>query len=144
MEPILPGVDFGRTIPTPPFRPASIGIANFVGPVQHISIPHEVHARLVVAIDDKQWKSGDSLFDYVHLPVAEHCVDRAAPIATEMLALAKWEVVKDAGGELIVEVELRQPPIRFLRSGEWPVHGTRKCPQTVGEAGIEGARVGIA
>src|ERR1035441_3635814 len=78
------------------------------------------------------------------MPISENCIRSAAPIAAEPLAFPKWKVVKNASRELVVEVDLGEPPIQLAGSGQRPVHRTRKRAESVWKSGIKSPGVGIA
>ena len=78
------------------------------------------------------------------MPVPQNRIGSSAPIAAETLALTKGEIIENARGELVVEVELREAPVQFLTAGQRPVHCAGQSSESVGKPGIESAGIGIA
>src|SRR5271155_2843719 len=83
------------------------------------------------------------MFDKGHLPIPKSCVGRAVPVSAEHFASAERQVVNDAGGEVVVEVDLRQAPIQLRPVRKREIGRTQQRTQTVGEAIIVGVRIGI-
>src|ERR1700733_15547715 len=129
-------------------RACLVRVAHFVGTIQAAAVPLEIHTRAtevsVRARDHEERKSRSDFFNDVYLPVTQNCVANAVHIAAKRLAFAEWEFVKDAGSELVIEVDLRQAPICPGSSGQRPVSRTRGCACAVREAGVKGARPGVA
>src|SRR5580700_2428227 len=71
-------------------------------------------------------------------------VGGSAPVAAEPLALAEGQVIKDAGGKTIIEVELRQAPIEPRGPGQRIIKRAGVSTQAVSQTGIEISRIGIA
>src|SRR5580704_18198998 len=116
VEPILVSVDLGRAVRIATFRPCLVRIAHFVRTLQGEAVIGEVRARLIGAIDHKQREAGGDSFDQIHLPMPEEGVGGGTPATAKPFALAEWQVIKDAGGKVVIEVQLRQPPIQFVES----------------------------
>src|ERR1019366_3165494 len=83
------------------------------------------------------------MFDEGQLPIPKSCVGRAIPVTAELLAPAERQIVNDATREIIVEVDLRQTPIQLLPIRKREIGRTQQGTQTVGEAIIVGARIGV-
>src|SRR5579864_2184308 len=65
IEPVLQGVNLGRTTCLPSHIPAFIRVAYLDRSVESgTAVPEEGHARLVVAVDHKQWEARDCPLDY--------------------------------------------------------------------------------
>jgi len=58
------------------------------------------------------------VFDHGYLPAAEERVGRMVPIASKALAGAERKVVDDAGGEVVVEIDLGKRPVQFAPIGQ--------------------------
>src|SRR6202041_573361 len=71
-------------------------------------------------------------------------VGGAAPAAAILLAFAERQVIEDAGGKTVIEVQLRQAPIQLRSARQRVIERTWVRAETVGQAGIEIARIGIA
>src|SRR5579862_5013802 len=100
---------------------AVIGIAALVRAIPVGSVVLERNARLIVAVDHKIRESGQDSFDHGNLPVAQNSVRRATPVAAIGLALAEGKVINHAGGELMIEVDLRPTPIGFVGTRQGPI-----------------------
>src|ERR1700678_2651181 len=120
---------------------AGIGVADLVGAIQTAPVPLKIHLRTrtgtVVAVDHKQGKPGSGLFNDVDLPTAKDRVFGAVPRTAKRLALAKRQVIKDAGGKIVIQVDLREAPIRLTCTGERPVSGTREGAIAIGHSGVK-------
>src|SRR5580704_423723 len=96
--------------------PRLVGIANFVRALQNQPVVEKEHTRLIGAVDHKKWEARLCPFNQVYLPVSQQYIGSSAPIAAEVLALAKRQVVKNARGKDIIQIKLGQTPIQPLSS----------------------------
>jgi hypothetical protein len=51
-------------------------------------------------------KSGNRAFDYVYFPAASNGIDRPVPVTAKCLSFAKRQFIRNAAGELMVQVDL--------------------------------------
>src|SRR5205807_5229371 len=138
IEPVLQGVNLGRTTCLSSHIPALVRVAYLDRSVESgTAVPEEGHARLVVAVDHKQWKARNCPLDYVDGPIAENSIGNPIPIATDMLAPSKGQVVEHACGELTVRIKGRERPVRLLRARQRPVNRSWERPESVRQPGIE-------
>src|ERR1700728_2422258 len=137
-----------RAVSPSTFRTADVRIANFIWAVQAVAVPCEVHTGTaevaVVASDHEQREPGCRFLDYIQLPIPKNRIGHTIPAASEFLPFAKRQIIENAGGELVVEIDLRKAPIQFLSPGQWPVHGTGKRTYPIRKTRIERSRIGIA
>ena len=70
-----------------------------------ISVVRKILSGNVTAIDYVQRESRRSPFNQIDLPMSQRGVNRTAPVAAPVLTLAEWQIVDNAGGEAIVEVQ---------------------------------------
>ena len=61
-----------------------------------------------------------------------------------MFAPAEGQIVDDAGGEVVVEIDPGKSPIQFVPIGKRKVGGTIIGTQTIGKPRVVSARVGVA
>ena len=89
-------------------RVVSVATGNLVRPVPVVGIAAgiEADAGLVKAVDERDWKTGRDSLDQRQLPVADDGVGCIVPSAAELLAAAKGQVINDAGGEAVIEIDL--------------------------------------
>ena len=85
----------------------SPGATKLIWADKVIPVVGQVHARTVVTRDNEDWESGSGLFDHVDLPISEDRIRNPVPVAPELLALAKWQVIDQAGSEVVIELNLR-------------------------------------
>jgi hypothetical protein len=83
-----------------------------IGPIQEISVPLKIDARIVRVSHEEREPGRDSL-DHIHFPISQDRIDGTAPIAAKLLAFSEWQIIGNAGRELVIEVELREPPIQL-------------------------------
>ena len=97
----------------------AIATGDLVGsvPVITVSSVLEEDTGLVVAVDEWNWESGRNSFDQRQLEVAEKRVGQAIPAAPELFATAEGQIVNDAAGEAVVQVDLRKTPVQMLPVG---------------------------
>src|ERR1700722_3596327 len=125
VEPVLESVNLGGTVGAAGFGAGLIGIADQVWARICIAVIREKHARRVAAVNYEQGESRRDPLDKIQLPVPEDGIRRATPIAAELPAFSERQIVENAGGEAVVEIELRQPPVQLLRSGQRIVNRAR-------------------
>src|SRR5438477_7047604 len=115
IEPVLNRVDSRRSHATRIAldRPCLVWIADLVWTLVSASVIGEEHSRSITAIDYEQRESGSGPDDRIQLPVPEDGIGRTAPITAELLTFPEWQVVQDAGGEAVIQIQLRQSPIQF-------------------------------
>ena len=126
--------------------PRLIGIANHIRPVQTVAVPLKIHAgdprtarrSRVGAVDHKQGEPGESSLNNVDFPIARNRVDWTAPSVAVTLALTKGQLISHAARKLMVEVKLRQAPIRIVCAGQRPECGSREGAQTIRHSGVVG------
>src|SRR5579871_3740476 len=102
IEPVLYGMDLRRAIRSSGFWTRSVGISDLIWTIQHIPIPHEVHARGIAAIHDEQRESGSSFLDDVDLPASKNRIGSPIPCAAELLTFPERQVVQHTGRELVI------------------------------------------
>src|ERR1035438_2924149 len=78
------------------------------------------------------------------MPISQDRVHRAIPVPPEVLTLAEGQIVENAGGEAVIQIQLRKTPVELLGSRERTLQGAGVGAQAVGHARIEGARPRIA
>src|ERR1700688_712243 len=144
IEPIGESVNLSRTIRTASFGACLVRIAHLIRPLQNQSVVEEEDAGLIRAIDHEERKPRLGPFDDIDLPISQHCVNRSTPVAAEMPSLTERQIIENAGGKDIVQVELRQSPIQLLRTRERPIECARIAAQTVRKTGIESAGPSVA
>src|SRR5580704_15410850 len=88
------------------YRAGFIRIADFVGTVHAQEVVVKERSGIVGAIDDEEREAGSGLDDGIGLPVAEDGVDRPAPVGAPGFAFAEGQVVENAAGETVIEIEL--------------------------------------
>ncbi len=100
-----------------------VRVAYFVGTGQAGSIiVQETDTRtagaeaIVGTIDDKNRETGGDFLNDGYLPVPQESVGRATPTGAEMFALAKGQVVNDAGAEVVVKIQPGQSPIQLIKA----------------------------
>src|SRR4029077_20473430 len=86
---------------------ARLGAASLVRAVETVSVVLEVDSRLAEAIHYANPESGGGLFDYRQLPIPQNRVGCAVPGTAESLALTEGQFVNHAGGEIVIEIDLR-------------------------------------
>ena len=62
--------------------------------------------KTIVAVDEGNGEAGGDALDEGDLPVAEEGIRERIPTAAEGLATAEGQVVEDAAGEAVVQVDL--------------------------------------
>src|ERR1700734_1425192 len=77
-------------------------VTHFVRAVLRSSIPFEIDARLVIAVNQEEGEPRGRLFDQIDLPPPENRVRNSTPVAAVAFAFAEGQFVEDAGGELII------------------------------------------
>lgn len=87
----------------------SVAISNLSRAVPVIAVAAVLKEgpRLVIAVDQGHGKSRRDSLDESHLEVAKKSVGHTTPITAELLTPAEGQIVDEAGGETIVEVDLR-------------------------------------
>src|SRR5580700_4908260 len=107
----------GGVEPLADTRIAHLGVTDLVGAVDAVAVVLEIYSRVVAARKQEKRESGSGFFDHSHFPISQDRVDRTAPGASEPLALAGRQFVDQAGGEIMIEIDLRQAPIQLLPPG---------------------------
>src|ERR1700722_6379713 len=97
----------------------------------------------VGAVDEGNREARSNLLDERELPASKQGVGDPIPVASILLAPAERQIVNEAAGETVVEVDLRQCPIQFLPIWKWEVGRAQQRAKTIGEAIIIGVRIGI-
>src|ERR1019366_8419217 len=69
---------------------------------------------------------------------------RPVPTTSPFLTLAERQVVNDAGGEILIQVDLREAPIETLPVRERKVSGANDAPQAIRKSRIVGSRVSVS
>src|SRR5215472_10866309 len=94
----------------------NIATRDLVRTVEVVSVTAvvEENSGRVNAVDQGDRKAGRDLLDQGQLPASEKRVGCVAPIAPELLAPAERQIVNDARGEAVVEVDLRARPVEVL------------------------------
>src|SRR5215831_10614611 len=87
--------------------------ANLVRAVEGVAVTVEVHTRLIGAGKDKDREPGGDPFDDVDLPVSENGVGDIVPVAAELLAMPKRQVVNNARRKAVVQVDLGKRPVEL-------------------------------
>src|SRR6267378_3170030 len=98
----------------------------------------------VVTVNHEKGKAGGRSYNGVYLPVAENRVHRATPAAPELLALPERQLVGDAGGELVIQVERGKRPVQLLISRQREIGCSGERTQAVGHTRVKRTRVGVA
>ena len=93
---------------------AELTRTNLIGAVR----AREVHSGKVSARDHEERESRRNFFDHIDCPISQDGVYRAAPLAAELLTPTKRQVVNHAGGEIMIELNLREAPVCFCRPGK--------------------------
>src|SRR5690348_13970023 len=125
-------------------RPSLVRIANLVWTLESISVVREENPGSVSAIHDKQWEAGGGMFNDIQLPVAQDRIRRPGPIAAEVFAFSKGQVIQNAGSKVVVQIQLREAPVELRASGKRIINGSRISTQPIRHTGVEGSRPGIA
>ena len=122
-----------------------VATRNLVRAVKVVPIAAGVEedTGLVIAVDQRVRKPRGNFFDQRQLPVPQKRVRSVIPSIAELLAFAERQVINDATREVVIEVDLRQPPIELLLIREREIRRTQQGTQTVGQAIIVGARIGV-
>src|SRR5215469_5521437 len=144
IEPVLNGVDLRGAVGAASLRPGLVRVSHLVRTLERVSVIGKEHPGSVSAINDKQRKPRRGVFDHVQLPVAQDCIGCTAPVAAKVLALAKRQVVQNAGGKVVVEIELRHAPIQLAVTRQGIIQCPRIRAEAIGHAGVERTRPGIA
>src|SRR5579863_1055990 len=96
-------------------RIAQHGIARLIGTDKALSIVVlEICSGCVAAIDNEYRKSRGRLFDDRSLPASHDGISRPVPCVSPFPAFAERQLINDAGREIVVQVDLRKPPIQCL------------------------------
>src|ERR1700691_3791258 len=121
-----------------------VGIAHDVGAVEAKKVVIEIlpcvpGCRVLTecwagigAVDDEERESRLGSLHQIDLPVPQNGVGSSSPVAAVVLPLAEWKIIEDAGGESIVQVQLRQSPIQFLGAGQRPIDRADIGAQAIG------------
>ena len=106
IEPVIDGMDLRRgcTCGIGRNRASLVRIANLIWTLEGVSVVGEEHPRSVAAVHYEQRKSRGGVFDKIHLPVPEYGVRRPVPTSTVLLSLAKWQVIQNAGREIVIQI----------------------------------------
>ena len=125
-----------------------VGIAagDLVGPVEVVVVAAGIEgsARLVDAVDQRNRESGrDSLDQRRSANPPRMALVTAFQSPPNCFALAERQIVDDAAGEAVIEIDLRQRPIEVLPVGQREVGRAQLRSQAVGQAVVVGARVGV-
>jgi hypothetical protein len=91
-------------------RVAELARTNLDRPVQ---TAREVYPGVVTAGDYEKRESRGDFFDHIDSPTSQNSVYRAAPRGAEPTTPAKREVIYRASSEIMIELNLRQTPVRF-------------------------------
>src|SRR6267154_2120376 len=100
---------------------ARLSATDLVWTVEIVSVVGQVRAGVVAARTHENREAGGSFFNHVNLPVSQHGIERPIPGRAELFALSKGQVVDHTRGEIIIELDLGQPPIRSRGVRERPV-----------------------
>ena len=108
--------------------------SNQVGTVEVVAIAAGVEgdAGGVRAVDEGNREARSNLFDERQLPATKQGVGDLVPVTAIFLAPAERQIVNDAGGETVIQVDLRQTPIQRLPIGEREIGRTQQRAKTVG------------
>src|SRR5581483_48536 len=106
IKPVLNRVDLGRCGASGIARNGArfIGIADLIRALESVPVIGEEHSGSVTAIYQEKREARGGVFDDVYLPVAQNGIRGATPATAEVLAFTKWQIVKDAGGKVVVEI----------------------------------------
>src|ERR1700689_136772 len=144
IEPVLFRVNRCWATGLPTFVASLIRISDLVWALQRKPVVREESSRLLRAVDDKQRKARRRPLNEVKLPIPQDRVGALAPSPSELLAAAERQVVQHASRKAAVQVQFRESPVQVRRSRQGIIQRARIGSQTVRQAGIEIARVGIA
>lgn len=112
---------------------AELTRTNLVRPVP---TAREVYVCIVIR-DHEERKSRRDFFDHIDCPISQDSVDGAAPRAAELLTPTKGQVINYAGSEIMIELNLRQCPVCFCRSGKRIICGAGARAKIVRESTVE-------
>src|SRR5579864_1107827 len=83
------------------------------------------------------------MFDDGHLPASADRVANGVPVAPPFLPFAEGQLINDAGGEVLIEVDLRESPIEVLPIRKREIRGPDDTSQPVAETGVICSRIGV-
>ena len=82
--------------------------------------------------------------DERQLPASGDGVRGTVPIVSPLPAFSQWQIVDHTGSEVVIQVDLREPPVQSLPSRKWEVRRPDDTPEAVSEPGVIGSRVGVS
>jgi hypothetical protein len=113
-----------------------IGVAsgNLVRTLESVAVAAGIEgdAGGIVVVDQRNGEAGGNSFDEGDLPATEKRLGQVTPIVAVLLTSTEGQVIDNAGGEIIVEVDLRGPPIERLPIGQREVGGAQFGTQAIG------------
>ena len=82
--------------------------------------------------------------NYVNFPASSDGIDRTVPIIAKALALSERKVVDDAGGEVVIELNLRQSPVGILGSRQREICAAGAGSYPIRKSVVEVPGIGVA